>query len=150
MAVLSWGKPKIEIALLGTNDVLGTWTEIDIPQENTTQLEIQEGDEQVAKEEGGKVVDRRRNANSYTLTFSLFAKKGAVKPITDNDGIVNAYYAVRLTPEDPETEGIQMQKCSVSAADSFTTEIGKLWTYTFYGLKPATGNILQPYTAPAA
>ncbi|MDR0619180.1 MAG: hypothetical protein LBG17_04710 [Bacteroidales bacterium] len=145
MAVLRWGKPKIEIARL-TSGELGNWVALDVPKLDSTQLTVEEGEETTAQEEGGAIVDSRRNANAYSLAFSLFAKKDEDKPLSDSDGVIADNYAIRLTPEDPATGGYQMLKCSVSVTESWTSADGGLWTYTFKGLKPATGSILQDYT----
>jgi hypothetical protein len=149
MAVLNWGKPKIEIALLGADGTPGAWTEVDTPKQDTTQLTTEKGDKKEALEEGGGVVDAKYNKSKYSLVFQLFAKKGKTKPIMDDDGVVLGNYAVRITPEDPTATGWQMMKCNVSVVDTWSAEEGQLWEYTFDGLVPdGGGKILQEYTAP--
>ena len=134
MAVLSYGKPKIEIAELDADDNMGPWKTIDIPKDGTTSMETQEGDNTEYLEEGGGLVDSYRKASKYSLTFELYAKKGFKKPIEDVNGVITKNYAVRLTPEDPETYGFVLWKCSVSCIETHTVADGMMWKYTFNGL----------------
>ena len=57
MAVLSYGKPKIEIAELDADDNMFPWVQIDVPKDGTTSMETQEGDNTEYLEEGGGLVD---------------------------------------------------------------------------------------------
>lgn len=134
MAVLSYGKPKIEIAELDADDNMSPWVKIDVPKDGTTSMETQEGDNTEYLEEGGGLVDSYRKASKYSLTFELYAKKGFQKPIVDVNGVVTKNYAVRLTPEDPETYGFILYKCSVSCVETHTVADGMMWKYTFNGL----------------
>lgn len=134
MAVLSYGKPKIEIAELDADDNMSPWVQIDVPKDGTTSMETQEGDNTEYLEEGGGLVDSYRKASKYSLAFELYAKKGFQKPIADVNGVVTKNYAVRLTPEDPETYGFILYKCSVSCVETHTVADGMMWKYTFYGL----------------
>jgi hypothetical protein len=145
MAVLSWGKGLLEIALLGANDEPGAWTAIDTPKEDSSQMTTEKGDKIEALEEGGGVVDAKYKKSKYSFVFQLFAKKGKTKPIVDEDGVILANYAIRLTPEDPATEGWLMEKTNVSVVDTWSSADGKLWEYTFEGLVPKTGTILKQY-----
>jgi hypothetical protein len=145
MSVLKWGKPKIEIAKIKDDGEFDAWTVINTPKQGTTQLATEKGNKTEALEEGGGVVDARYDKNKYSLTFQLFAKKGATKPIEDADGIILDNYGVRVTPEDSSNPGNIMEKTSVSVVTTFNAEDGELWEYTFEGLSPATGAILKPY-----
>lgn len=148
MATLSWGKPKIEIGLLGINGAAPTdWIEVDNPVENTSKLNTEAGDKKEAKGEGGELVDTRTGKSKYVFEFELYAKKGKTKPIEDEDGVILENYAVRLTPEDETLEGFILDKSSVSVVDTWDAENGKKWKYTFNALKPNTGKICKPYTA---
>ncbi len=149
MAVLSWGKPKVEIGLVGADGAAPTtWTELPEIVEDSAQLTVEQGEKIDATEEGGGIVDSRRKANAYSLALTLFVKKGDEKPIEDVDGVIAGNYAVRLTPEDPENAGFIMDKTSVSITETWNSAEGKRWAYTFDGLKPKAGKILKPYTAP--
>ncbi|MDR2765133.1 MAG: hypothetical protein LBB90_08900 [Tannerella sp.] len=145
MAVLSWGKPLIEITPLGVNDEITNWIVLPIPKQDTSQLNTEAGNKTNATEEGGGLVDTRSDKSNYSFQFQLFAKKGYAKPIADMDGVVLTNYAVRLTPEDATAEGFIIEKASVSVLETWTAADGKLWQYTFDGLVPANGAILKPY-----
>lgn len=148
MATLSWGKPKIEIGLLGINGAAPTdWIEVDNPVENTSKLNTEAGDKKEAKGEGGELVDTRTGKSKYVFEFELYAKKGKTKPIEDEDGVILDNYAVRLTPEDETLEGFILDKSSVSVVDTWDAENGKKWKYTFNALKPNAGKICKPYIA---
>ncbi len=147
MSILSWGKPKLEISKLDENGDATTWVVLDTPVENTTKMNVEKGERKEAKEEGGAVVDVRVGKNKYNLEFELYAKKGKDKPIEDEDGVIAGNYAIRLTPEDEAMKGFIMDNASVSVEDTWDSEIGGKWKYSFQGLKPKTGKILKPYKA---
>ena len=147
MAVLSWGKPKVEIApyVNGALPSTPSWSPLAEIQQGTAQLKTEQGEKTEALEEGGGVVDVRYGASRYTFTCSLFIKKGDTKPIADVDGVVTNNYALRLTPEDPAAEGFELVKCSVNVQETWTSADGGLWVYTFSALKPASGTALIRY-----
>jgi hypothetical protein len=101
-----------------------------------------------ATQEGGGVVDVKYAKNKYSFVCQLFDKQNTTKPIVDNDGIITDNYAIRLTPENPNTKGFLMEKTAVSIVDTWTAADGGLWEYTFEGLEPLTGDILKPYPVP--
>jgi hypothetical protein len=148
MAVLSWGKPKLEILLLVDGKIPATpvWVALDVPVENTTKLTPEKGTRREAKEEGGGIIDIKTEKSKYMLEFELFAKKGASKPIVDNDGIIIGNYAIRLTPEDVSMAGFLIEKGSVSVEDTWDSENGGKWKYAFEAMKPVSGNMVKPYT----
>lgn len=146
MAVLSWGKPKLEIAP-STAGAPGTvFTALPTPKEDTTQLTTTKGDKVEAKEEGGAVVDAKYKASSYELVFDLFVKKGDTRPIADVDGVISGDYTIRLTPEDDATEGFIIDVATLSVEESWTAADGKILKYTASAKKPASGAMLKPYT----
>jgi len=149
MAVLSWGKPKVEVGLLGPADAAPTtWIVMPAIAQNTAKLNTEQGNKTEALEEGGGVIDSRTDKSKYTFELELFVKRGDTKPINDDDGIVSGNYAVRLTPEDKETNGFIFDKTNVSVMETWSSADGGRWKYTFAGLVPATGKILKPYKAP--
>ncbi|MDR1974833.1 MAG: hypothetical protein LBQ31_09235 [Bacteroidales bacterium] len=149
MSTISWGKPKLEIAPV-TNGVIGDYTELPTPVKDSTQLTTEQGEKLEAPLEGGELYDVRHDKNKYTLVFELYRGKTSTKPVEDNDGIIEGEYAIRLTPEDPTNPGFLMPRCSVSVTDTWASNIGYKWQYTFEALKPADGGkMLQPYTEPA-
>lgn len=145
MATIPWGKPTIEVAHSVNGVPVGEWTTLDTPKEGTTVLNTTAGDKREAKEEGGKVVDVKYTASNYSLEFQLFVKKGGTRPFVDSDGLIDGEWALRLTPEDPNCEGFQIDKSTVNVEETYSAEDGKLLKYTFSALKPAEGNILKPY-----
>ncbi len=149
MAVLSWGKPKIEFATSTDGTPGDTWTEIDTPKQDTTQLTATAGDEVTANEEGGELVDVRFNKTTFEFEFDLFVKKGVERPFTDTDGVISGEWAWRLTPEDTECEGIQIDRSVLRVEQSYSTADGILLHYVAKCLKPATGTTIKAYTASA-
>lgn len=150
--ILKWGKPLLEIIKLVDGEIPSSspqWTTLDNPKEDTTTLETTEGDVVEANGEGGELVDAYIKASSYQLSFQLFAKRDAEKPIEDEDGVILDEYAIRLTPEDDTLPGFMLPKCRVSVVDSYTAADGELWQYTFRALKPKTGKMKQEYTKSA-
>lgn len=149
MAILSWGKCKIETtpSISGAPGASADWTVIDTPKQDTTKVTPTAGSETTATEEGGDVVDARYGKNTYTFEFDLFVKKGGTRPFEDNDGIITGEHAFRVTPEDPTCEGAQIDRSIVRVDESFSTAEGKLLHYTAKCLKPATGKTVKPYTA---
>ena len=142
MAIIGWGKPKIEVCKLesdGTMPATPTWEALPTPVEGTTQLTPTKGDKLEAKIEGGENEDVKYKRNIYQLVCNIRAAKGRTKPIEDEDGVVNDQYAVRLTPEDDTVPGFTIDRAAVSVEDSFTSDEGGIWIYTFDVLKPATG-----------
>jgi hypothetical protein len=149
MSKISWGKPLIEVAPI-TGGTIGAYTALPTPVQDTTQLTVEKGNKMEAPLEGGELADVRYDKNKYTLELELYKTKGLAKPISDDDGIIVTEYAVRLTPEDPTNEGFLIPRSSVSVEDTWSANIGYKYKYTFEALKPDTGGMLQPYTAPQA
>lgn len=151
MAQLSWGKPTIEFGKCGADGAAPTtWTKLAYdPVENSTKLTPAKGEKKEAKVEGGENEAVKYARNTYTFEFEVRAAKGRTKPVADADGVVEGEYAVRLTPEDASVEGILIERTVVSVEETFDTAEGKKWKYVFDVLKPASGNQVKPYTAPA-
>jgi hypothetical protein len=147
MSKISWGKPTVEVAPI-TGSTIGTYVSLPTPVQDSTQLTTEKGEKLEAPLEGGELADVRYDKNKYTLELELYRTKGATKPIADDDGIIATEYAVRLTPEDATNAGFVMQRSSVSCEDTWDAKIGYKWKYTFEALKPASGKLLEPYTAP--
>ncbi|MCL4482182.1 MAG: hypothetical protein M1445_06130 [Bacteroidetes bacterium] len=148
MAILSWGKPKIEVvvAAAGAVPVTPTWITFPEIKENTAKLTPTKGTKTEAIAEGGEIVDIHYQKNKFTFECEVFLKKGSTRPIADVDGHIIDNYCLRLTPEDITQEGWIMENTSVSCEESWTSADGKMLKYTFDGLKPAAGNMLKPYT----
>lgn len=147
MSALSWGKPTIETTTStdGAPGASATWTAIDTPKDATTKLTPTAGTEVEAIEEGGEVVDSRNGKNKYLLEFDHFVKKGKTRPWEDNDGIIAGEHAFRLTPEDEDCEGIQIDRCTLRVEESYSTADGIMLHYVAKVLKPKTGKMVKPY-----
>lgn len=143
--MISWGKPRIKIAKLGAGGSTTSlsWIELPTPVENSTKLNATKGDKKEAKIEGGAAEAVRYSANSYELELSIRAAIGRTKPIADLDGFIDGQYALVLQPEDPKAPGLQIDRCNVSVLDSYNSENGIVWTYTFSALKPANGELVK-------
>lgn len=146
MSQLSWGKCTIEKAISTKGTPAEQWTAIDTPKEDTTKLTPTAGTEKTATEEGGDLVDSRTGKNTYQFEFDLFVKKGGTRPFEDVDGVIAGEWAFRLTPEDEETEGFQIDRSTVRCEESYSTADGKMLKYVVKVLKPATGKSVKPYT----
>lgn len=151
MAILSWGKPKVEIApyVNGELPVTPTWTALPEIKQGTATLETEQGDKTEALDEAGDVVDVRFAKSKYTFSCSLYIKKNDTKPIEDSDGIITTNYAMRLTPEDSAAMGFMFPKTNVSVQETWSSEEGGLWVYTFSAIKPESGSTLQRYSVAA-
>ncbi len=147
MALLSWGKCGIETTTStdGAPAASAMWKEIDVPKDTTTKLTPTAGTETEALEEGGDLVDSRTEKNKYQFEFDHFVKKGKRRAWEDNDGIIAGEHAFRVTPEDEECEGIQIDRCTLRVEESYTTADGIMLHYVAKVLKPKTGKMVKPY-----
>lgn len=148
MAILSWGKPKIQHkeSVNGAPVAGGTWRDIDTPKQDTTKVTPTAGNEVTANEEGGEVVDSRVGKNTYQFEFDIFVKKGQPRPFDDEDGFIKGEHAFRVIPEDDACEGMQIDRCTLRVEESYTAADGKMLHYVAKCLKPATGKTVKPYT----
>jgi hypothetical protein len=148
MGKLIWADANVEIAPVVESGTQ-TFVAVDKPALGTTTLSTTEGDVLEARDESNAIVDSITRASDVTLVFNLFKKKGGTKPIADVNGVVAQEYSVRWWGIDPTAGGYLMPRCSVSVQESFTVAEGGQWIYTFRGLLPDTGSIVQDYTPPA-
>lgn len=137
MSLSSWGKCSIYIKDLEASEP--KWKKLPTPADGTTTLETTKGDKKEAKIEGGENEDVRFAKSTYALNFTIRGLKGRKKPIPDSDGLIAHTYAVALVPEDPACYGLLMERSQPSVQDTFSTEDGILWAYTFDALKPKDG-----------
>lgn len=149
MSILSWGKCLIEHTTSTDGAPGSTWTALDTPKQDTTKLTPTAGTETNANEEGGDIVDSRTSKNTYLFEFTQFVKKGKERPFEDEDGIIAGEHAFRVTPEDAECEGIQIDRSTVRVEESYSTADGILLRYVVRCLKPKTGKTVKPYTKTA-
>ncbi|WP_291587501.1 hypothetical protein [Bacteroides sp.] len=146
MAQLSWGKPTIEFAKCNGAEAL-EWEALGYdPVEGSTKLTPTKGEKKEAKVEGGEVEAVKYAKSTFAFEFEVRAAKGRTKPIEDLDGVIEGEYAFRLIPEDPECEGILIDRSIVSLEETFDAAEGKKWKYTVDVLKPADGGAqVKPY-----
>lgn len=143
----NWGLPLVEIGLTGALDAAPLiFTAITPIEENSAVLESTPGAALELFGEGHALVQRKSNNANYVFKCGVFVLSGATKPIADVDGVILADYSVRLTPEDVTLTGFIMRKCAVDVKETWSSAKGKMLEYTFTGLKPATGTILEDYT----
>lgn len=149
MAILSWGKCSLKHtdSIDGEPGASAEWTDLDTPKKDSTQLTTTAGEETLAQEEGGDIVDARYGAASYELSFDIYVKKGKARPFEDIDGVITGEHALRVTPEDTACEGIQIDRCILRVEESYTTADGKTLHYVAKCLKPKSGKTVKPYTA---
>ncbi len=145
MAQLSWGKPTIEFAECDGAEALKFKPLGYDPVEGSTKLTPTKGEKKEAKVEGGEVEAVKYAKSTFAFEFEVRAAKGRTKPIPDLDGVVEGEYAFRLIPEDPECEGILIDRSIVSLEETFDAAEGKKWKYTVDVLKPADGAQVKPY-----
>lgn len=149
MAVISWGKPSLfetTPSIDGAPAASAKWTSIETPKENTLKIGVTAGSETTATEEGGGLVDIRFNANTYTLEFDEFVKKGKTSIFEDVDGVIAGEHAFRFLPEDDTCEGRHIERATVRVEETFTTADGIIRHYVARCLKPKTGNTVKKYT----
>lgn len=147
MAILSWGKCRVlhALSISGAPAANAEWNQWDTPKEDTTKVTPTKGTKKEAVEEGGDLVDVRYAKNKYALEFEIFVKKGVARPIEDIDGIIAGEHAFRIIPEDEECEGVQIDRCSGTVDESYSTADGKMLKYTFDVTKPVSGKMVKPY-----
>jgi hypothetical protein len=148
--ILKWGKPTLELALLGEDGLLGTFTTIFTPVQDSFTLTVEEGNKLEAFIEGGERIAVRQDSNKYTFEFQVYLGGDLEKPIPDVDGRILSEYAIRVIPENPTLKGFLMERAAVSVTETFTSKDGHRATYKFEALKPAEGNMLKEYLAPVA
>lgn len=152
MAVISWGKPsKFETTTStdGAPAASAKWEAIETPKENTLKINVTAGSETTATEEGGGLVDIRFNANTYTLEFDEFVKKGKDPIFNDVDGIIAGEHAFRFLPEDDTCEGRLIERATVRVEETFTTADGIIRHHVARCLKPKEGKTVKKYTKTA-
>jgi hypothetical protein len=151
---MKWGKMILQVAKLIYNALdevweFDKWITLPTPVLDSFTLTTEAGEKLEAKVEGGELVASRLSVSKYNFEFEIFLGDNA-KPIEDVNGVIPDEYAIRVIPEDATLPGFMMGRCSVSAQETFTSKDGHKVKYNFEALKPETGQLLEPYTAPAA
>lgn len=148
MAIVSWGKPTLEICKLTAGELPASpvWTALQTPVTDTSKLNTEKGEKKEIILEGGDIFASQYSKNKYTFECQVPVGAGDEKPIEDEDGVIADEYAIRLTPENESADGWIMEKAAVSVIENWDSKLGTTRTYTFDGMKPKTGKILKPYT----
>lgn len=111
--VLGWGRCSID----GHDDIV----------EDSTSLDVEEGDEQEANIEGGTAEGRKKNPDKYTLTYNRRIGSAAEVEVgyTENAGDVT------VTPENTGAIGVTLKNCSRHIAVKFDAKDGLVAVYTW-------------------
>ena len=154
---ISWGKVTMKYRLYSASAYTSesAWSELTVPVEGSTTLNITEGDTKEAKQEGGAVVDSVTGDNTYELVFRLFVKKSdsTAYPIEALNGRVTSEYAFRLIPEDSNCYALEVPRASVRVLEQFSSDEGITLEYHAKAIlddaaadaSGASGNVIGHY-----
>ena len=123
--VLGWGQCTVN----GMNDIV----------DKSTQLSVEEGQEQTADIEGGSSEGRKKAPDKYILTFKRrLGNANEVEP-----GYTEEFGDIEVEPENGEAVGVKLKGCSEHIAVGFDTTDGTVATYTYKtkGTKDANGKL---------
>lgn len=109
--VLGWGRCAID----GHDDIV----------EDSTSLDIEEGDEQEANIEGGSAEGRKHAPDKYILTYNR--RIGSASEVTV--GYTEDAGDVTVTPENVGAIGVTLKGCSRHIAVKFDTKDGLVAVY---------------------
>lgn len=145
--IINFGKPKIYKCQSISGVPTGSWVLIDTPREGTTTLNVTKGEELQAKEEGGEIIGRLAQADTYSFEFECFVKKGVALPFTDVDGIITGEWAIKLESAiDSAVPSIQIDRATVNASPQYAVNDSLRVKYTISALKPASGSTFKILT----
>lgn len=152
MAIVSWGRPTLEVCKLVNGEISTTpaWKTLQTPVVDTSKLNTEKGEKNEIILEGGDIFATRYSKNKYSFECQIPVAAGDLKAIEDEDGVIVDEYALRLTPEIEGADGWLMEKTAVSVIENWDSKVGSTRTYTFDGIKPKAGKILKPYTKESA
>lgn len=139
------GKPTTSYATAGTApDATEGWTPFDTARQGTTTLNTTDGQAIEAKEEGGEVIERIEEADSFNLEFELFVKKGHELPFNGKLDTIPGEFAFKVESAiDANTPSFYIPRATIAASLQYTANDGLRVKYTISALKPATGNTVQ-------
>lgn len=123
--VLGWGQCTVN----NMNDIV----------ENSTQLNVEEGQELTANIEGGGSEGRKKAPDKYILTFKRrLGNANEVEP-----GYTEEFGDIEVEPENGEAVGVKLKGVSEHIAVGFNTTDGVVATYTYKtkGVKDANGKL---------
>lgn len=138
MAQISWGKPRIFIGAKGAlSSTAKDFEELSTPIEGSTQLTANQGDKKEALIEGGESECTKFNAATFELTMQVRMAKDRKLPFALKDsangatGFTSGEVAIILQPEDVQAPGFLCEAASVSVIESFNSDEGAVWEFTF-------------------
>lgn len=132
--VLGWGRCSVD----GHDDIV----------EDSTNLDIEEGDEQEANIEGGSAEGRKHAPDKYILTYNR--RIGSATEVTV--GYTEDAGDVTVTPENVGAIGVTLKECSRHIAVKFDTKDGLVAVYTWKtkGKTDAAGKLTDIEFTPKA
>lgn len=141
MSKLSWGKPRIFVKDLDTNDA--PWVELNTPVQDSTELQPTKGNKMEAPIEGGENEDVMYQASKYAVVYNIRKLKGRSVPIPHKNGVVSKNYAFMLMPEDGTNIGFYIEKTTVTVDDNFKCAEGAAWNIQHDAIAAASGNTVK-------
>ena len=141
MSKLSWGKPRLFIKDLEASQP--SWKELNTPVQDTTEIQVTNGDKLEAPIEGGQNEEVKFKASTYEIVYNIRKLKGRTVPIANTDGVVSKHYALAVMPEDPTNIGFYVPDTTVSIDDSFTSQDGAIWQIQHDAITAASGNTVK-------
>ena len=135
---MGWGQCSIAVKPnTGSEfpDTLAGFTLLDNIKEDSTNIDMIEGDEYVAKTTGGIVIARERAEGAFTLKTTLLEPSealytflgigttvGTAQNITST--VVRGIFSVRLDPRNVGAVGIEIATASITATPKFSDKEG--------------------------
>ena len=144
MSKTAWGKPTIKI---GAPDTTGKTVPTQSLQtivnvkEDSTKLEVTEGEKKELKGEGGTTLDVRRSAPTASLDLEAYVLKDEALPAKLKD----AQVSVLVIPEDEGTAGLFIPMANVSIAEGWATAEGASVKIKFEPVKAKDAADIRSY-----
>jgi len=139
MSNLAWGKPRLFIKEVGST----SWSELNTPVEDSTELQATKGDKLEAPIEGGSNEDVKYKDSTYAVVYNIRKFKGRAVPFPNTNGVASKHYAFMLMPEDAENIGFYIEDTSVTIDDTFTAADGAIWAIQHDAIAASSGNTVK-------
>lgn len=159
--IMSWSRCTIKIAKTeyeesGAEKMPDTLKEMGIIKYQSTNIEVEDGDELIARETGGKTIAREVSDGDTVLTtriiepddalfnelFGTVEQDGVLKVTTH---IVPDYFAVEVSPKNVGATGIKAKKCNVTFKPGWSDEEGQYADVTFTFLACSDGELYSRF-----
>lgn len=141
MSKLSWGKPRIFVKDLDTENA--PWKELNTPVEDSTELQPTKGDKLEAPIEGGENEEVVYKASKYAVVYNIRKLKDRAVPIPHKNGIAGKSYGFCLMPEDSSNIGFYIEKTTVTVDDNFKCTEGAAWAIQHDAIVATSGNTVK-------